>query len=394
MLVLDNFTGQFSLHCVSRFIYMDQVERVNMAVGSHWREAATLIIASRIGQKIVSTSSNNCDYVLPLLKRSNSSKFMANAYVFPGGVVDAADFSPDWLKVFKGRDLGRDHSRHRPPILQADTYLNFQKVFGDRKILDPDFALRLTAIRETFEESGIFLAKTNEVNNNKDKKTIHSLEDLSSWRSRVSKDASQFIRMCEELQCCPDVWSLHEWSNWLTPTNKAWFQRRFDTIFFVCTLNEIPQMEVDNGEISNFQWCSPSEALKLCRDEKIWMAPPQIYEISRLQAFKKVKELEDFSVKRATLGLERWYPNHVIALDGIVSFLPGDEMYSTDLDATEEDPTLQTIDKTMLSIRKESKMLNRIEMHGPQMCHPVCNIELPFGHVSPLEQPDIFNHKL
>ena len=34
-----------------------------------------------------------------LVKRSSKSKFMPNAYVFPGGVVAEADTSGGWLEV-------------------------------------------------------------------------------------------------------------------------------------------------------------------------------------------------------------------------------------------------------------------------------------------------------
>ena len=34
-----------------------------------------------------------------MVKRSSKSKFMPNAYVFPGGVVAEADTSGGWLEV-------------------------------------------------------------------------------------------------------------------------------------------------------------------------------------------------------------------------------------------------------------------------------------------------------
>lgn len=37
---------------------------------------------------------------------------------------------------------------------------------------------------------------------------------------KVYEDASNFLKLCEELNVVPDLWSLHEWSVWLTPTFK------------------------------------------------------------------------------------------------------------------------------------------------------------------------------
>lgn len=36
-----------------------------------------------------------------MVKRSQLSSFMANAYVYPGGLAEKSDFSLDWLHVFE-----------------------------------------------------------------------------------------------------------------------------------------------------------------------------------------------------------------------------------------------------------------------------------------------------
>lgn len=36
-----------------------------------------------------------------MVKRSQLSSFMANAYVYPGGLAEKSDFSLEWLKVFE-----------------------------------------------------------------------------------------------------------------------------------------------------------------------------------------------------------------------------------------------------------------------------------------------------
>ena len=52
--------------------------------------------------------------------------------------------------------------------------------------------------------------------------------------------------MCSELQCVPDVWSLVEWSDWLTPRN---LHRRYDTVFYLTFVEGQPAVKEDGEEI-------------------------------------------------------------------------------------------------------------------------------------------------
>ena len=46
----------------------------------------------------------------------------------------------------------------------------------------------------------------------------------------------------------PDVWSLSEWSNWLTPAN---LPRRYDTLFYTCFLEKEPAVLLDGKEMTH-----------------------------------------------------------------------------------------------------------------------------------------------
>ena len=145
-----------------------------------WREAATLIIAARsantslkssIGSVLKNTSSAvdkqtygddrstkiHADYGVLMAKRSNRSSFMASTYVFPGGVVDPSDYSSKWWSLFDKLGYKKDNliktmsSRvcaPRPPMITHP----ISSTHNDGLI--PDIALRITAIREAFEETG------------------------------------------------------------------------------------------------------------------------------------------------------------------------------------------------------------------------------------------------
>ena len=56
------------------------------------------------------------------------------------------------------------------------------------------------------------------------------------------------ISLSRSLQCVPDVWSLGEWSNWLTPVH---LPRRYDTMFYTCFLDKEPPVLVDEKEMTH-----------------------------------------------------------------------------------------------------------------------------------------------
>lgn len=61
-----------------------------------------------------------------------------------------------------------------------------------------------------------------------------------------------------ELECVPDIWSLIEWSDWLTPRN---FNIRYDTLFYLCPLDSQPPVSPDGSEIVDAKVHTYIEAL-------------------------------------------------------------------------------------------------------------------------------------
>lgn len=259
----------------------------------HWKEAATLVLAAghRLGVDGLSSRTPLTaaaapsperspgrsrlpheplfDYDVLMLQRSSKSGFMPNAYVFPGGLVDPSDFSSEWLHVFQhfantpnfGLKSVRQRLEARPPIFATDRLKLGSRVPGE-------VAFRICALRETFEESGVLLvvshpqirrlrAKSAEEMCASHQAPDHRMikicsTELSKWRRRVNENPSNFIRMCKELQVLPNIWALHEWSNWLTPVGQ-YGMSRFDAAFFICCLPEIPHTLQDEKEIVKFQ---------------------------------------------------------------------------------------------------------------------------------------------
>lgn len=206
---------------------------------------------------------NQYDYRLMMVKRSGLSSFLASAYVFPGGRVEMADFSPRWWELFAKFNLTRQDlavfsqsiTGPRPPIvieskiIQESSHLN-----RPEDSLPADIGLRISALRETFEETGVLLltrpgddADSYQPLSDRDNVNV----DLSAWRDKVRKDASSFLDLCLETNLCPNLWSLYEWWNWLTPTSVG--HKRCDTMFYVSFLEVEPKVVLDNEEVTTLK---------------------------------------------------------------------------------------------------------------------------------------------
>lgn len=71
------------------------------------------------------------------------------------------------------------------------------------------------------------------------------------WQSKVHNDATEFLTLCEKLECYPDLWALHEWRNWLTPTTLS--TKRFNTIFYLACMSMIPYAEYETIEMEDLK---------------------------------------------------------------------------------------------------------------------------------------------
>lgn len=361
----------------------------------HWREAATLILAAgwqhgNVIPKMASQVSRSAfDYEVLLLKRSQKSGFMPNAFVFPGGVADASDFSNDWIKVFErhakkpnfGLGVVRQPLGTRSPMFVTDRIK-----FGSW--IPGEVAFRICAIRETFEESGILLVVPDgdEVDSNRNLVDAYERdgEEVAKWREEVQNNPLQFIEMCKELRCVPNIWALHEWGNWLTPVfTNGTPRRRFDTAFYIACLQKKPVTMDDQKEMSSFNWWTPQEAIDEYRTQTTWIPPPQFYDLSRLCNFTSIHELHRFSCNRALEGCERWMPVIVNAEDGMVHTLPGDDLYPEDPDVTGQSQQKYSTDKTIEALIREGGHLHRL-LYVDGVPAFFINLKPKYKHVSPL----------
>lgn len=214
------------------------------------KKAASLIISCGLEQRV-----KNFDYKVLLLKRSSKMRTWPNFHVFPGGGYDHADHSIKWLSVLLNEpietksvesEINLAKKQYHKIINQNSLGNLIGNELGKEPRLPYELSYRICAIRETFEETGILLARdrSSKLAASTDPKplsTYYKKENLKEWHNRVQKDSSQFVIMCQELDIVPDILGLHEWANWITPVVEKY---RFNTFFFTCFLENIPPSNV------------------------------------------------------------------------------------------------------------------------------------------------------
>ncbi|XP_074604499.1 acyl-coenzyme A diphosphatase NUDT19-like [Brevipalpus obovatus] len=377
-----------------------------------WREASTLIIVTQSSSVSKICPSNagehknivisefdpsindnglngpqfrdESDYRILMVKRSYLSSFMASAYVFPGGAIEKSDFSPKWWQIFGkfgfdqlklAQQMSARISGSRPPILQDPLMVRSMKESGQwsNDHLTPDIAFRIAAIRETFEETGVALFIDSNCNHDKN-------QSWSAWRKSIRDGSTSFVDFCIETNQCPDIWSLYEWWNWLTPVSVG--HRRFDTMFYVCCLDYQPEVILDDVEVTSLEWSSAGEMIRKHAEDGIFLAPPQVYELSRIDNLPDFRTIRTFARERERYGVQQWMPVMATFTDGICSLLPGDDLYPVKLDLFGNKPLLN-YSVSMNESRSLAINLNRIKLqNGVFSC--VCNQRLTCGHLSPI----------
>ena len=172
------------------------------------RDAATLIIVRRDGPKPR----------LLMGRRHGGHNFMPDKWVFPGGRIDRSDF--------------------RAPVateLRPEVAQRLDRAGPARRMR----ALALAAVRETFEETGLLLAKP-----------AVSRPGAGPWRPFLA------------LGMAADLAALDFVARAITPPYRP---KRFDARFFMAEADRLVSLErlPDCGELDEIAWVDLAEALAL-----------------------------------------------------------------------------------------------------------------------------------
>jgi len=169
------------------------------------------------------------------VKRSPKLQFMGGFHAFPGGQLDKEDSS-----------------------------------IAVRDCDGAEASMRVCAVREFFEETGVLLAR------GADRLSVEKIaekrramaEGTKSFRDVLAEDDLEIARLDFEAA-----------GRWVTP---PFAPRRFDTWFFLAWMPDGQEALIELGELESGEWIKPSEALARWKRGEIVMAPPTLHIIRAL----------------------------------------------------------------------------------------------------------------
>jgi 8-oxo-dGTP pyrophosphatase MutT (NUDIX family) len=261
-----------------------------------------------------------------LLQRSHKSTFFPGFYVFPGGVVDVEDRD---VEIWQNHvDLG-----------DADISLRFNGRLSKGDAL----AFGVSAIRETFEEAGVMLAKGDSgrqaFQRIIQKRNSHEL--VKGWLREWATAENIILSLSQ----------LSRWAHWITPER---FKSRFDTRFFMAHLPFEQECSPDARETTHGIWLTPEAGLTGNQQGEIPLSPPTIVTLHELLPYSTMKELKKALITRlwGEARLPRLIPLH----EGAIILQPWDPMLH-------EDPQ-HIIDNADLSIAPVGEPFSRLWLHN------------------------------
>ncbi|HNV56978.1 MAG TPA: hypothetical protein PLZ82_09720 [Smithellaceae bacterium] len=204
-----------------------------------------------------------------LVLRNRKSSFVPGYYVYPGGVIDAEDYGPGMERFVRGLD------RHKAALL-----------IGDMPQAEKALGVWVAAVRETFEEAGLLLARRQD-GSPLVMATQEERNRFGRCRQSLVKKETTFSSILETEKLVLFSEDLCYFSHWITPEP---LPRRYDVRFFMAALPVGQSVSHDGVELTSHVWIRPSEALEQYEAGKIGMVLPQIMTLGELSRFRTVEE--------------------------------------------------------------------------------------------------------
>jgi len=165
-----------------------------------------------------------------MMVRHHQIEFNSGALVFPGGSVDRGD---------------------REIIARGELYS------GGEGLDEAALGFRIAAIRETFEESGILLARPSGAKTLIDAKRAGEI--AAAHRAALNDRKTTFLDVLAGNGLCLALDLLMPYAHWITPEGMP---KRFDTWFFLAAAPPDQLGAHDGRESTDSTWVSPREALE------------------------------------------------------------------------------------------------------------------------------------
>lgn len=200
-----------------------------------------------------------------MVQRNREIEFSSGALVFPGGSMDPND-----------REIAADLA-----------------LVADRGGLDIDTAaIRIGGIRETFEESGILLARPR---GSSSLVSAAQAAELGSQREALDQGKVKFADILREYDLTPAIDLLALFAHWITPVN---LPKRFDTHFLLALAPPDQIGKHDGRESVDSVWLSPRAALEAAESGRYNLPFPTIRNLIKLHKLGTAQAAMDFA--RAT----------------------------------------------------------------------------------------------
>lgn len=217
-----------------------------------------------------------------LLRRPESSRFAAGAYVFPGGVIDPGD---------------------RDPVLRA--------ALGRSDAAPEETAALAAGIRELFEETGILPADR-----------PPGPERRARAREALLADRTTLAEAVEGLGLTFHDLRAVYFARWITPERLS---RRYDARFFLVAPGPGGWPEPELGrEHTGYLWAGPAEAVEQFHRGELPMLFPTWKSLERLARFRG---LEEALAELGTREVETVRPRLVVEEGRVRPVMPGDPGY-------------------------------------------------------------------
>ena len=255
------------------------------------KPAATLILTRQQGSELQ----------VYLLKRNVNSRFMAGSYVFPGGVLESEDEDIDrWI----------DHVDLE--------FTEIDRQLGNGLPRSAALAYGIAAIRETFEEAGIILARqssTADINS----RPLNRPSGTEPYRNQ------SFLKQIQSANWTLKLSTLGRWSHWVSPERMP---RRYDTRFFWAVIPANQSCQPDLNEVVQGCWISPHKGLVANLRGELPLSPPTLVTLHEMLAYADLDELQKQSKNR------RWgelrLPRMVVNKGETLIVEPWDHQYTQD----------------------------------------------------------------
>jgi 8-oxo-dGTP pyrophosphatase MutT (NUDIX family) len=229
---------------------------------------------------------------LYLTRRSASSAFAPDAFVFPGGTVETQDASEAAAQRTVGLEPARLDAEFRATIPPA--------LASSEGAIDRAAAATLlaAAVRELFEEAGILLAC--DAAGRPIAASSAQWERVSEQRSSVRRGERSFADLLRGQDWFADARALTLFSHWITPPGEP---RRYNTHFFFAAAPPDQAARADAHETHDGIWIAPARALELHRAGGMHLVYPTIKHLERLSAFDSVAAAQSYARTKPVLTI-------------------------------------------------------------------------------------------